>query len=59
MIDFSYMTDEQVVEAVGNRWPAMTKALMYFRDPRKCRHKYDKARELCEKFIVKNGSMTR
>jgi len=59
MTALSNLTDEEIVEAVGNRWPAMTKALMHFRDPRNCRHKYDAARRTLEKFIIKHGSMTR
>lgn len=53
------LTDEEILEAAGNRWQAWTKALQYFRDPRRCRHKYATARKTLKQLITKHGSMTR
>ena len=55
MIQLTHLSDDQLLEIIGNRWPEMTKALKIYADPKRCQENHDKARVLLIKFIQKNN----
>jgi len=55
MTALSNLSDAEILLIVGDKWPAMTTALIRFSDHRKCQHRRLAARKLLEQFIVKNN----
>ena len=48
--------DDVLLEQVGDRWPEMSRAMVTYRDPRRCQRKYAKVKRLLIQYVEKHGS---